>query len=48
MTDEISIIHTPRSYPSGGDAVTVEVRYGQKSATVLLKSAEGLRQMTTT
>jgi hypothetical protein len=35
MADEIEII-TVKSHPQGGDAATIEVRYGAKKATLML------------
>jgi hypothetical protein len=45
MSDEIKILsHT--LHPEGGDAVTIEVHYGSKNATILLKPRELLVAMT--
>jgi uncharacterized protein len=45
MTDTIQIL-TPARHPEGGDAVTIQVRYGAKNATVMLRPGYPLSRKT--
>jgi hypothetical protein len=47
MTDTIKI-SAPTTHPAGGDAVTINVQYGDKSATIMLRLGYLPSQMTET